>query len=592
LNCELTEQVLERRKNMKVRLALAQLNPVVGEVFKNAEKTFEYIEKAEKNKADLILFPELFVTGYPPEDLILKPSFLKATNEALEKIVNFTRNKKVVVVIGFAELKDDIYNSAAIIQDGKLLGTYQKMHLPNYSVFDERRYFFPGRTSKVIKMGNVNIGLTICEDIWNPGEPISSLVFNGNSQLIVNISASPFYMGKRNLRENYLSMKAYEYHCAFAYLNMVGGQDEVVFDGSSFVVNADGKVISRLKSFEEDFEVFDIELQNNLRTNLHESRLREARLLKSENSKIEIITSQIPREKSETVLPRVEKPIEEFEEELFKASVLGVRDYIQKNGFEKVLIGLSGGIDSSLVACIATEALGKDNVYGVLMPSQYTSSESIEDAQQLADNLGIKTYTVPIKDIYYSYLNELKDIFKGLEPNEAEENIQARIRGNILMALSNKFNWLVLTTGNKSEMSVGYATLYGDMAGGFAVIKDIFKTAVYKIARWYNNNKRRMVIPERVFTKPPTAELKPGQTDQDKLPPYEILDEILKLYIEEDYGLEEIIEKGYEKQLVERVIKMVNSSEYKRRQAPPGIKVSKRSLGKDWRMPITKKFLS
>ncbi|HEW91716.1 MAG TPA: NAD+ synthase [Thermotogaceae bacterium] len=577
---------------MKVRLALAQLNPVVGEVFKNAEKTFEYIEKAEKNKADLILFPELFVTGYPPEDLILKPSFLKATNEALEKIVNFTRNKKVVVVIGFAELKDDIYNSAAIIQDGKLLGTYQKMHLPNYSVFDERRYFFPGRTSKVIKMGNVNIGLTICEDIWNPGEPISSLVFNGNSQLIVNISASPFYMGKRNLRENYLSMKAYEYHCAFAYLNMVGGQDEVVFDGSSFVVNADGKVISRLKSFEEDFEVFDIELQNNLRTNLHESRLREARLLKSENSKIEIITSQIPREKSETVLPRVEKPIEEFEEELFKASVLGVRDYIQKNGFEKVLIGLSGGIDSSLVACIATEALGKDNVYGVLMPSQYTSSESIEDAQQLADNLGIKTYTVPIKDIYYSYLNELKDIFKGLEPNEAEENIQARIRGNILMALSNKFNWLVLTTGNKSEMSVGYATLYGDMAGGFAVIKDIFKTAVYKIARWYNNNKRRMVIPERVFTKPPTAELKPGQTDQDKLPPYEILDEILKLYIEEDYGLEEIIEKGYEKQLVERVIKMVNSSEYKRRQAPPGIKVSKRSLGKDWRMPITKKFLS
>lgn len=577
---------------MKVRLALAQLNPVVGEVFKNAEKTFEYIEKAEKNKADLILFPELFVTGYPPEDLILKPSFLKATNEALEKIVNFTRNKKVVVVVGFAELKDDIYNSAAIIQDGKLLGTYQKMHLPNYSVFDERRYFFPGRTSKVIKMGNVNIGLTICEDIWNPGEPISSLVFNGNSQLIVNISASPFYVGKRNLRENYLSMKAYEYHCAFAYLNMVGGQDEVVFDGSSFVVNADGKVISRLKSFEEDFEVFDIELQNNLRTNLHESRLREARLLKSENSKIEIITSQIPREKSETVLPRVEKPIEEFEEELFKASVLGVRDYIQKNGFEKVLIGLSGGIDSSLVACIATEALGKDNVYGVLMPSQYTSSESIEDAQKLADNLGIKTYTVPIKDIYYSYLNELKDIFKGLEPNEAEENIQARIRGNILMALSNKFNWLVLTTGNKSEMSVGYATLYGDMAGGFAVIKDIFKTAVYKIARWYNNNKRRMVIPERVFTKPPTAELKPGQTDQDKLPPYEILDEILKLYIEEDYGLEEIIEKGYEKQLVERVIKMVNSSEYKRRQAPPGIKVSKRSLGKDWRMPITKKFLS
>jgi len=577
---------------MKVRLALAQLNPVVGEVFKNAEKTFEYIEKAEKNKADLILFPELFVTGYPPEDLILKPSFLKATNEALEKIVNFTRNKKVVVVVGFAELKDDIYNSAAIIQDGKLLGTYQKMHLPNYSVFDERRYFFPGRTSKVIKMGNVNIGLTICEDIWNPGEPISSLVFNGNSQLIVNISASPFYVGKRNLRENYLSMKAYEYHCAFAYLNMVGGQDEVVFDGSSFVVNADGKVISRLKSFEEDFEVFDIELQNNLRTNLHESRLREARLLKNENSKIEIITSQIPREKSETVLPRVEKPIEEFEEELFKASVLGVRDYIQKNGFEKVLIGLSGGIDSSLVACIATEALGKDNVYGVLMPSQYTSSESIEDAQQLADNLGIKTYTVPIKDIYYSYLNELKDIFKGLEPNEAEENIQARIRGNILMALSNKFNWLVLTTGNKSEMSVGYATLYGDMAGGFAVIKDIFKTAVYKIARWYNNNKRRMVIPERVFTKPPTAELKPGQTDQDKLPPYEILDEILKLYIEEDYGLEEIIEKGYEKQLVERVIKMVNSSEYKRRQAPPGIKVSKRSLGKDWRMPITKKFLS
>lgn len=503
---------------------MAQLNPVVGDVFTNAQRTFEYIEKAEEKKADIVLFPELFITGYPPEDLILKPSFLKANIEALEKIIDFTRGKKTVVVVGFVELKNDIYNSAAVIQNGKLLGTYRKMHLPNYSVFDEKRYFLSGRIPKVLKLKDMNIGITVCEDIWNPGEPISSLVFSGNSQLIINISASPFYKGKRSLRENYLSMKAYEYHCAFAYLNMVGGQDEVIFDGSSFAVNANGDLIARLKSFEEDFEVLDIELEDNLRTNLHEPKLREAKLLKDRDSKVEFIVSDAFHKQEDTVLPRVENAEESSEEELFKALVLGVKDYVKKNGFKKVLIGLSGGMDSSLVACIAKEALGSENVCGVLMPSQYTSNESIEDATKLAENLGIKTYTVPIKNIYYSYLEELKDIFKGLEPNEAEENIQARIRGNILMALSNKFNWLVLTTGNKSEMSVGYATLYGDMAGGFAVIKDVFKTMVYRIGRWYNNYKGKEIIPERVFIKPPTAELKPDQTDQDKLPPYDVLD--------------------------------------------------------------------
>jgi len=578
-------------KIMKIRLALAQLNPIVGDVFKNAKKTFEYIEKAEKSAADIVLFPELFITGYPPEDLILKPSFLRANEDALREVIEFTKNKKVVVVVGFVELKDDIYNSIAIVQSGELLGTYNKMHLPNYSVFDEKRYFFPGKTPKVLKFENVNIGLTICEDLWNPGNPISDLVFHGNSHLIINVSASPFYNGKRKLRENYVSMKAYEYHCAFAYLNMVGGQDEVIFDGSSFVVNADGDIVSRLKSFEEDFEILDIELQDNLRTNLHEPRLRESRLIDQGESKVEYIIPKVYQSKFDLIIPRIEKPVDQEEEELFKALVLGTRDYVRKNGFKKVLIGLSGGIDSSLVACVATEALGKENVCGVLMPSQYSSSESVEDAQQLASNLGIKTYMVSIKNIYYSYLNELRDIFKGLEPNEAEENIQARIRGNILMALSNKFGWLVLTTGNKSEMSVGYATLYGDMAGGFAVIKDIFKTMVYKVARWYNIYKGKQIIPERVFTKPPSAELKPNQTDQDKLPPYEILDEILKLYIEEDWGFEEIVDRGYERDLVQKVIKMVNYSEYKRRQAPPGVKVSKRALGKDWRMPITNKFL-
>lgn len=576
---------------MKIRLALAQLNSTVGDILGNAKKTFEYIEKAEENRADIVLFPELFITGYPPEDLILKTSFLKANEEALKEVVKFTKDKKVVVLVGFVELKDDIYNSVAIIQSGEFLGTYNKMHLPNYSVFDEKRYFFPGRTLKVLRFKNVNVGLTICEDLWNPGNPITDLVFQGNSHLIVNVSASPFYSGKRKLRENYVSMKAYEYHCAFAYLNMVGGQDEVVFDGSSFVVNADGEVVSRLKSFEEDFGIVDLELQDNLRTNLHEPRLREPRLINQGNSKIEYIIPKIFQDRTESITPRVEKYMEREEEELFKALVIGTRDYVEKNGFEKVLIGLSGGIDSSLVACIAVEALGKENVCGVLMPSQYSSTESVEDAQQLASNLGIRTYTVPIKDIYCSYLNELKDIFEGLEPNEAEENIQARIRGNILMALSNKFGWLVLTTGNKSEMSVGYATLYGDMAGGFAVIKDIFKTMVYRIARWYNDYKGSQMIPERVFTKPPSAELKPDQTDQDKLPPYEILDKILRLYIEEDRSVEEIVDEGYERGLVQKVIRMVNHSEYKRRQAPPGVKVSKRALGKDWRMPITNKFL-
>lgn len=570
----------------KLRVTLAQLNPTLGDFRGNLEKAREALEIAEQRESDLLLFPELFLSGYPPEDLMLKLSFLKENQVTLEKLVSYSEDKQVAMVVGFIDCREDAHNSAAVIQNGKVLGIYHKISLPNYGVFDEHRYFKPGQEMLVLKMGEIKIGVTICEDIWNPVEPLASLTLGCGVHLVANISASPYYVGKPLLREKYLSMKAYDYHVAIAYCNMVGGQDELLFDGTSLVSNPNGKVVLKGGTFEEEITTIDIDLDENLRINLLDPRRR---YMSTQNLPFKFLELPPPKPKKERY---PEKPGShmEREEEIFKALVTGVRDYVKKNGFKKVVVGLSGGMDSSLVATIATEALGSENVKGVLMPSPYTSRESLEDAYQLAQNLNIEALTIPINKVFESYLKALEEVFQQTNPDITEENLQARIRGNYLMALSNKFGWLVLTTGNKSEMATGYATLYGDMAGGLAVIKDVYKTDVYRIGRWYNQKKGAPIIPQRVFEKAPSAELRPNQTDQEKLPPYEVLDEILRYYIEENLDPGEIADKGFAMETILQTIDMLRKNEYKRKQAPVGIKISTRAFGKDWRMPITNRF--
>lgn len=570
----------------RVRLTLAQLDPTLGDFEGNVLKVKQAIDHAESMQSDLLLLPELFITGYPPEDLIFRLSFLEANRRALDEVARYTEKKKVICIVGFIDFDEDVYNAAAVIHDGKIRGIYRKIFLPNYSVFDEKRYFHPGQKLMILKLGSIKVGLTVCEDIWSPAEPLATLVSGNGVQLILNISASPYCIEKAKLREKYVSAKAYEHHVAIAYCNMVGGQDELVFDGASFVCDANGELLARAKLFEEDLLTVDVDLDENLRVNLIDPRRRYMRV---ENYPAEVIEFEEPTVKKEQLESTISQ-LYEREQEIFTALVTGLRDYVKKNGFKKAILGLSGGMDSSLVAVIAVEALGAENVKGVLMPSIYTSRESVEDASQLASNLGIETFTLPINEVFREYLQTLKPVFSDKPADTTEENIQARIRGNYLMALSNKFGWLVLTTGNKSEIATGYCTLYGDTAGGFAVIKDVYKTDVYKIARWYNQSKGSQIIPERVFIKLPTAELKPGQFDQEKLPPYEILDGILRLYVEEGLDAKEIVERGYDSKMVLNVLQMINMSEYKRKQAPIGIKVSKRAFGKDWRMPLTNKF--
>ncbi|KAF2958469.1 NAD synthetase [Thermotoga sp. Ku-13t] len=570
----------------RIRLTLAQLNPTLGDFEGNVRKAKDALDHAENMRSDLLLIPELFIPGYPPEDLAFRLSFLRANRQALNDFAAYTTGKNVVCVIGFMDFDEDVYNAAAVVHNGKIVAVYRKIFLPNYSVFDEKRYFRPGEKLLMLQFGSAKVGLTICEDIWSPVEPLATLVTGNGAQLIVNISASPYCVGKAKLRESYISMKAYEYHVAVAYCNMVGGQDELVFDGASFVCDASGELLARAKSFEEELLSVDVDLDENLRVNLSEPRRRYTHI---ENLSVQTVQFDEPEQKQDRLSPCVAE-LYQREQEIFMGLVTGLRDYVRKNGFEKVVIGLSGGMDSSLTAVIAVEALGRENVKGVLMPSMYTSKESMEDASILAKNLGIETLVLPINDVYDAYMKVLGSVFCGRERDITEENIQARIRGNYLMALSNKFGWLVLTTGNKSEIATGYCTLYGDTAGGFAVIKDVYKTDVYRIGRWYNRWKAREIIPERVFVKAPSAELRPGQTDQEKLPPYEVLDEILRLYVEEGLDVEEIVEKGHDPEIVERVLKMLHSSEYKRKQAPMGTKISMRAFGKDWRMPTTNKF--
>lgn len=575
-----------------IRIALCQINSTVGDLDGNVEKVIHFLEDAAKYSPDIIAFPELAITGYPPEDLLLKPQFIEDNLKALRRIQEKVND--VIVIVGFVDKKEDIYNAAAIINNKKLIDVYHKVYLPNYGVFDEYRYFQTGTRCPVYQIGDMLFGVSICEDIWYPDGPAAVQALAG-AELIININASPYHIGKFGFRQKMLSTRASDSSVITAYLNSVGGQDELVFDGGSMVIDQNGDVIAYARQFEEDTIIADLNLDAVFMKRLHDPRRRQQviSLQKGVAERVIIKDQKLGiRSQKKTVAKSLYHPIASLEEEVYNALVLGTKDYVLKNGFNKVCIGLSGGIDSSLVAAIAVDSIGKDNVIGLFMPSPYTSKESKEDAYEIAKNLGINIIEVPITKIFETYLDLLKKEFKDMPFGVAEENLQARIRGNVLMAFSNKFGWLVLTTGNKSEMSVGYATLYGDMAGGFAVIKDVPKTLVYKICRWKNQAAGRTIIPERVIWKEPSAELKPDQRDTDTLPPYEVLDPILKAYIEEDKSFDEIINLGCEEECVKRVIRMIDTSEYKRRQSPPGIKITPRALGKDRRFPITNKYRS
>ncbi len=569
------------------RIALAQINARVGDIEGNLNKILSYLGSAKDSGVDILCFPELSVTGYPPEDLLLKPDFINDSIDAVQQVRKASEN--ITVILGYPDKKEDIYNAAAIIHDKKLIDVYHKRYLPNYGVFDENRYFQSGVRAPVYKLGDVIFGVNICEDIWYPGDPTRRQALLGDAQIIINISSSPYYASKVASRERMLMTRARDNSVNVVFCNMVGGQDELVFDGNSVVIGETGNIIARAKSFEEDLLIADINVNRVFRSRIHDPRRRKERhALELHSEKAEIIDiSKNPKQKEK---PTIQLRIEDFyqkEEEIFRALVLGTKDYVSKNGFKKVAVGLSGGIDSALVAAIAVEAMGNDNVVGVAMPSRYSSKASVTDSEILSANLSLELLNIPIEKALKSYLQMFSDVFGGKKQDITEENLQARIRGNILMALSNKFGWLVLTTGNKSEMSVGYCTLYGDMAGGFAVIKDVPKTIVYKLSNFYNVSKGSEVIPSSILTKPPSAELRPEQLDTDSLPPYEVLDPILKAYVEDDLSAEEIVSQGFKRSMVKKIIKMVDQNEYKRRQAPPGIKITARAFGKDRRFPIT-----
>lgn len=573
-----------------LRVALAQINATVGDIEGNLRKIADGIERAKEVRADIVAFPELSVTGYPPEDLLFKPHFIARNKEAVWELARRVP-KSLVAIVGFVDEDGDLFNAAAILHDGEVVAVYHKHYLPNYGVFDEFRYFQQGKEGLVLALGDVRIGITICEDIWYPGGPARAEALLGDAHVLVNISSSPYHMGKLAWRERMLGVRANDNLAAIAYVNLVGGQDELVFDGASLIVNELGEVIARGKQFAEDFLVADIDLVNILRARLHDPRRRlDKQVLQEQQERVSVVPLPFePSEPKPPIEPRIEEPLPRVSE-VYWALVLGTRDYLHKNRMSDAVIGLSGGIDSSLTCCIAVDALGREHVTGVAMPGPYSSQHSLEDAEALARNLGIQFLVIPITGVFEAFLQALRDAFKGLPSDVTEENLQARIRGTILMALSNKFGWLVLTTGNKSEGSTGYCTLYGDTAGGFAVLKDVYKTLVYELAHYVNEKAGREIIPKRVFEKPPSAELRPGQVDQEKLPPYPLLDAILQAYVEEGKSVLDIVAMGYDEATVRKVAWMVDSSEYKRRQLPPGPKITHRAFGKDRRLPITNRF--
>jgi NAD+ synthase (glutamine-hydrolysing) len=565
-----------------LRIAMAQINPTVGDLAGNRDRIIDCISRGKKAGADIVAFPELALTGYPPEDLLLKPQFVKDNLSTLKEIERATSG--ITAIVGFVDKKDLMYNAAAIMHNGKLAYVYHKILLPNYGVFDEYRYFRPGSRYPLITLKGVKLGVNICEDIWFREGPTRSQALAG-AEVIININASPYHKGKGKERLKMLAGRARENNVIVSYTNAVGGQDELVFDGQSMVIDGKGKLIASGNQFVEELLITDVHVPDRKNNG---PRTRSQHFESIDH----IILSERPASKKNPLTGRKIIPSLPVCEEVYRALVLGTRDYVRKTGFRSAVIGLSGGIDSSLVAAVAADALGKNNVVGVFMPSQFSSRESREDALELAKNLGIKFLEIPIIQTFDAYLNTLRCEFARTRQDVTEENLQARIRGNILMALSNKFGWLVLTTGNKSEMSVGYATLYGDMAGGFAVIKDVPKTLVYDICRCINKLAGEAVIPKRVMTKAPTAELRPNQKDSDSLPVYSELDPILKAYVEDDKEFREILKMGFDRNIVKKVIHLVDSSEYKRRQAPPGVKITPRGLGKDRRFPITNRYKS
>jgi NAD+ synthase (glutamine-hydrolysing) len=572
----------------RLRVGLAQINTTVGDLAGNVACIVEQIERARALGVDLVSFPELAITGYPPEDLVLRSGFVRDNLAALREVVAATRG--ITAIIGFVDQQDDIYNAAAVAHDGQLMDVYHKRYLPNYGVFDEDRYFQAGRRAPVYEIAGVRVGVNICEDIWYPGGPTREQALRG-AEVIVNINASPYHRAKRTWREKMLATRANDNAVILCYTNLVGGQDELVFDGDSMIFDERGVLIAEGPQFGEALLVHDLRVEHVLQTRLHDSRRRkEQHEFREDDDQAPLVVSTEPVAAGK---PPIEVhcavPLED-DAEVYEALVLGTRDYLRKNGFSSVVIGLSGGIDSSLTAAIAVDALGPEHVVGISMPSRYSSEGSRSDAKELAEHLGIRFITVPIEGPFEAILGALADAFEGTQPNLTEENVQARIRGIYLMALSNKFGWLVLTTGNKSEMATGYSTLYGDMAGGFAVIKDVPKMLVYRLSEYRNRREGRPVIPADVLTKPPSAELRPDQRDEDSLPPYPVLDRILQAYVEEDRSAEEIVAAGFDVAVVRRVIDLVNRSEYKRRQAPPGVKISPRAFGRDRRLPIANRY--
>ena len=583
---------------LPLRVALAQINVTVGDLEGNSQKILAAMQQASAARAQILGTPELALTGYPPEDLLLKPGFVDDNLRALQELIQASRAfPGLTTVIGFVDRDHDIYNAAAIISEGKLYGKYHKHYLPNYGVFDEYRYFQAGRKAPLFLVNGVHVGVNICEDVWYPTGPLTMQAHAG-AEVILNINGSPYYAGKGIFRQEMLATRASDNGVIVAYVNMIGGQDELVFDGGSMVLNEQGELIARAKEFAEDMLTVDLDTASVFRTRLHDPRRRQERLQVRPDDVPIITISEAPKDPAGSAAPspvvlgapqRIEPKMGRLQE-IYSALVLCTGDYVRKNNFKQVIIGLSGGIDSSLTATIAVDALGAENVLGVSMPSGYSSEGSRTDAQELADNLGIHMLTIPIEEIFRTSLKVLQPALGEGDPGIAAENLQARIRGNILMAISNKQNALVLTTGNKSEMATGYSTLYGDMAGGFAVIKDVLKTLVYELSRYRNTLGDRPVIPPSVIEKPPSAELRPGQKDTDSLPPYEVLDPILRAYAEEDRSLEEIVAIGFDRKTVERVMRLVDSSEYKRRQAPPGVKITTRAFGRDRRLPITNRY--
>ena len=602
------------------RLALAQMNATVGDLDGNAERIIASICEAHSFHADLIAFPELALPGYPPEDLLLKPQFIRENHEYLRRIV--AECGGITAIVGFIDSDADIYNAAAVIHDRKIVGIYHKMYLPNYGVFDEERYFAAGSECPVYTINGTPVGVNICEDIWYATGP-AVVQRAAGAELIVNINGSPFHAGKRAFREKMLATRAADNGVFVAYVNLIGGQDELVFDGASVIFGPDGESVAEAAQFEEQLLIADLNVESVFRSRLRDPRTRKERaadltrigapvkthvhgyteksenthsssteegLAPSESRGQDGIENRFRTEPAEGLMPsKATKHCDEAAE-VYAALTLGTRDYVRKCDFSKVLIALSGGIDSTLVAAIAADALGSENVIGIAMPSRYSSEGSVLDAAALADNLGIELWRLPIEGAFSAYLDTLAPKFAGTETGVAEENMQSRIRGNLIMAVSNKFNWLVLTTGNKSEMATGYATIYGDMAGGYAVIKDVPKQLVYELCRYRNTIGDSPVIPQSVIDKPPSAELRPDQKDEDSLPPYSVLDPILKAYVEDDYAFDDIVAMGYDADTVKHIITLVDRNEYKRRQSPPGIKITPRNFGRDRRMPIANRY--